>query len=98
LPCLISPVKTGVTGSPVMKWSTKLESVIIHIISILRPVIMVPKKMLLKVDPPVLFFEMSGLRPFLIRDKHENERNNYSGIYSFLWLSPSLYKQKQKQF
>ncbi len=24
--------------------------------------------------------------------------NNYSTIYSFLWLSPSLYKQKQKQF
>jgi hypothetical protein len=26
-PCLISPVKTGVAGSPVMKWSAKLESV-----------------------------------------------------------------------
>ena len=26
-PCLISPVKTGAAGSPVMKWSAKLESV-----------------------------------------------------------------------
>ena len=24
--------------------------------------------------------------------------NNYSAIYPFLWLSPSLYKQKQKKF
>ena len=26
-PCLISPVKAGIAGSPVMKWSAKLESV-----------------------------------------------------------------------
>ena len=26
-PCLISPVKTGVAGSPVMKWSAKVESI-----------------------------------------------------------------------
>jgi hypothetical protein len=42
-----------------------------------------------------IIVDFGAFMPSLYGTKTKKEMDNYSAIYTFLWLSPSLYKQKQ---